>query len=72
VASFEALLPSEQQQPLIAGVGDRVGCLREHRGDPGEEKAMNMVIAIPVLAIHAATTALVPPSAVMRRPDGGQ
>ena len=33
-----ARLPPEQQQHLVAGVGDRVDALREHRGRSGEEE----------------------------------
>ena len=61
---------AEEQQPLLQASATEWVASASIEEIPERRKAMNMVIAIPVLSIHAAATALVPPSAVRRRPDG--
>ena len=59
-------LATDEQQALVAGVGQGVQRLGQHRARPGEQEGDDFMIAIPVLATNAATIALVPPSTDMR------
>ena len=55
-------LAAQPQQRLVAGVGQRVDRLREHRGRRGQQERNELGGGMPKLANIAVTTALVLPS----------
>ena len=58
-------LAADEQQRLVAGVGERVDASASIDDEPLSAKATNLVTAIPMFASKAATTALFPPPAMV-------